>query len=705
MEIREEYKQLDAKLKRNDDRSRKLDLISVCVFKEAKKSRIAIEAYVYNETGQKLSDSADNIFSLFKEIREFEHIEKDITDFSKEWDWDKFMSFENDIDEINYFIFCNLDFIIGYFKHISETHKSSTLLGGQIDSSIIERIEWSLKQGEVLLSALNNALVNSEAITFDLIKKYQLAFRRKEKESDFEYFYDEFIEIKQSRGLSDAEYEQYLKELSENFYYLEVLVIILHLVNYLLFLDDEPRHAQLVIKTINRWVPIIESMPEADIPSISSSNHTLDDIFNLLIKYPRIVIKNLFMYIKNSGHIDMFQYSAILDAIKGSDLNLFRSSINNELALFFDSFYFLFELMHSYFLKINSNTIEESKLAELYDRNLLAKYILIVPAHKYNISDLEERSRDLDKSSIPPQIVEKFINNVSIILGFITYFYKQHRSDIYPGDQKYFDRIFTQEPYKEYCEKSLLELEKQYPNDKSFSAFLRFFYSLLGLECQRQKSTDKDLIDIKEEVVVSEPSPELDAKPQLAPNSEKIVNPFGGLNPDALRVCGNDKRGYISLFIDYLIYRGYINSENKDTFVCSMCDEMVHESTLDNLSYNETNTEGKSNKNVVTLLFGRLTRYTAKNGIDINGKVISGGSIYFNKRQVDNGELQEWCLFWPFLKEKIKRGKGSLFQNSDTIPKSDIDKMLDKVGKFIKEFEETKGSTKLDFIKKKHSLP
>ena len=116
MEIREEYKQLKDELKRNNDRSRKLDLLSVGIFKEAKKSSIAIEAYVYNETGLKLSDSADNIFSLFKEIRELEHIEEDITDFSKDWDGDKYKSFENDIDEINYFIFRNLDFIIEFFN-------------------------------------------------------------------------------------------------------------------------------------------------------------------------------------------------------------------------------------------------------------------------------------------------------------------------------------------------------------------------------------------------------------------------------------------------------------------------------------------------------------------------------------------------------------------------------------------------------------
>ena len=269
---------------------------------------------------------------------------------------------------------------------------------------------------------------------------------------------------------------------------------------------------------------------------------------------------------------------------------------------------------------------------------------------------------------------------------------------MYPKDRQYFDRIFTQEPYKEYCDKALLELDKQYPNNKSLKELLKLVISIP--ENNSQTHTDESICVVPaEDVTVSEL--------ELEPNECKmIVNPFIGLNDDAIKICDGKKMSCVGLFIDYLIDRGYIDCENKNAFVCCLCNDMIPESALDNLKYNVTNKEGKSNASVVTIMIGRLTRYTANNGIEVNGRVISKGSIYFNKGQIDNGELEEWCLFWPFLKDKIKIGKGSLFQGQIRSNVSVIENALKRVNSFTNDYEAAKRQdpniTKLDFIKKRH---
>lgn len=165
------------------------------------------------------------------------------------------------------------------------------------------------------------------------------------------------------------------------------------------------------------------------------------------------------------------------------------------------------------------------------------------------------------------------------------------------------------------------------------------------------------------------------------------------------------------MFIDYLIYRGYIDAENKDAYVCCLCDEMISEDTLEHLKYNDKNKEGKSNLNIVTILISKLTRFTANNQIEVNGKVISKGSMYFNDGQIENGELEEWCLFWPFLIGRNKEGKEKfkkLFQGALRSKDSKMENALKRVTSFIEDYEATKlqnpDMTKLDFIKMRHEL-
>ena len=70
MAIREEYQQLEAEIKKQEERRRKLDLISVGVL-ELDKALISYAAWLYDKTGQDLKELIDTIFSSFCEISWF----------------------------------------------------------------------------------------------------------------------------------------------------------------------------------------------------------------------------------------------------------------------------------------------------------------------------------------------------------------------------------------------------------------------------------------------------------------------------------------------------------------------------------------------------------------------------------------------------------------------------------------------------------
>ena len=144
----------------------------------------------------------------------------------------------------------------------------------------------------------------------------------------------------------------------------------------------------------------------------------------------------------------------------------------------------------------------------------------------------------------------------------------------------------------------------------------------------------------------------------------------------------------------------------KDAYVCCLCDDPIPDDTLEHLKYNTTNKEGIRNTNIVTILFGRLTKFTANNQIVVDGKEISRGSIYFNDRQINNGELEEWCLFWPFLKGKNKEDLKKLFQGPLKSQDLKMENAFNRVISFIEDYETTKqqnpGITKLDFFKMRH---
>ena len=340
----------------------------------------------------------------------------------------------------------------------------------------------------------------------------------------------------------------------------------------------------------------------------------------------------------------------------------------------------------------SSNTDQELEMILKYGTMTLTRF---APAFQFKSTN---STKILNRSSTPidPQIIEPYINNSPVTLGYLAHFYKKHRQLLHSKDRRHFDTIFTQEPYKSYCDKALFELDKLYPN-KSFQDFWR----VLGFENNNQNHNDETISDVPtEDVTVSE----LESEPN---ECEMIPNPFKGLNGDAKKICNYDKKGYVGLFIDYLIDRGYIDCKNKDAFVCCMCEDMIPESALDNLKYNVKNKEGISNANIVTMMIVTLTKCKKKyNQIVVDGRIISKGCIYFNKGQINNGELEEWCLFWPFLKDRIKKGKRPLFQKIKSFLDSEIEDAKKRVEQFLNEYDEYKKgnphSTKLDFIKMKH---
>ena len=679
MAIREEYQQLEAEIKKEEERSRTLDLISVGVL-ELDKALISYAAWLYDKTGQDLKELIDTIFLSFCEIlkQEEKFINKsDIEDIIKR---DKYQTLEAPLDTIYYVNFLlHFDFILTVLNHILKKRHSAP---NSIDHDIKEKIGSTIKLCEDILAQCQN--IDVDSIPFDIIKEYQLSSFPKIKDNFYDNCKDAFLTIKQTSGLSNEEFDSYFETLAEKSYYCVISSRVILLITYLLFFDDEPKY---VVKPV-----LVSDDNEND---IIQSSHTIEEIFNFFKKFPAVVIKNMFLPFKIAGEIDLMQYSSIIDAIHTSDLNLFKSAINNDIASFLDSIYPVITIIYMISLMFSSNTDQELEMTSKYGTIILTRF---ASAFQFKTTN---STKILNKSSTPIdlQILELYINNSPVMLGFLAYFYKKHRQSLHYEDIRRFDTIFTQEPYKSYCDKALFELDKLCPN-KSFQDFWR----ILAFENNNQGHSDETICNVPTENVSAS---ELESKQDS--NSKMTDNPFDGLNREADKQCSSDKKGYVSMFIDYLIYRGYIDAENKDAYVCCLCDDPIPDNTLEHLKYNIANKEGSRNANIVTLMFGRLTRFTANNQIVVDGKEISRGSIYFNKGQIDNGELEEWCLFWPFLIGLNKEGEEEfkkLFQGPLRSQDSKMEKALKRVTSFIEDYETTKQQnpsiTKLEFIKMRH---
>lgn len=693
MAIRDEYQQIEAEIKKKEERNSILDLLSVGVT-ESQKAHISYEAWLYHKTGHDLGDTISTIVSSFCKILEQEEKFLDKSEIEEIINLDKFKSLEAPFEFINYSDFqLHIDFLLTVLNHILKKRLSATNSVGNYDSDIVEKIRSTIKLCEDLLDQCKN--VDIDTIPFDLIKKYQQDSFLKEKDYFYEHYNNVILWIKDTRNLSKIEFEHYCEELSERSYYYRIEYIILNLIFYFLLFDDESRYVQLYImmskrlELTNPFVAINESYP---VP-----NHTIADIFNLFKKFPTIVIKNLLLLYKGLGHIDNLQYSSILEAIDASDLNLFKTSINDYTASFFVYSYSSIENVYALCLTVNYATLQEMHIANRYTNKVFFEHFM--PSFKAVQTKLLNSTESiLTKSTnlVSPQMIEAYLLDATVNVGFFAYFYKMHKQLLHLEDRKYFDQIFTQEPYKIYCDKALLELNKQYPDNKTlFELWKRLMFIP---ENAGQPSSTSNTSDIQVE----------DASKSGASN-EMRANPFVGLSVEALETCDGNIRSYVGLFIDYLIYRGYIDVENKDAYVCCLCDDLIPDNTLEHLKYNIINKEGIRNANIVTLMFGRLTRFTANNQIEVNGREISRGSIYFNDRQINNGELEEWCLFWPFLTGRNKEEKEEfkkLFQGPLRSQDSKMENALKRVTTFIEDYEAAKQqnpeTTKLDFIKMRH---
>lgn len=710
MAIRDEYQQLEAEIKKEEERRRKLDLISVGIYNETNNLDVLIDAFIYNETSLVLEDYLVKINRNLDELSKYldlnnSEISDSISISSNDLidgDYKKIKELDAHLNTNYLTMLFELKVIAIYLKKLQEQYFSYSSSERKNDNDIAELLLKTLNLHEEILPLYKNALENIGSIPFDIIQKYQLATFSKEKDGFHDYLKDYCLTVKQTRGLSDNEFEQYCLALSEKFPFNFIENIIIHLIINLLFLDEKPKYVQLVMTVLNQlssynYIPAINE-------SLFISSHTIDEIFNLLKKFPTIAIKNLLLYFKVDGVINVIQYSSILESIQTSDLNRFKSSINNDLATSFDHLYHVIELVYSVSLLENCYPNQETDISAKYFGNVIKHVTPSIPAFQSIMINSNESYSTNASTPIPPQILVMSINNSPLLLGFFTHFYYKYRYLLHADDLRFFDQVFTQEPYKKYCDEALQELDKQYPNNKSLLEFWKFF--MFDSENKSLNQSDGSICDFPAEEVSTI---KLESKPKS--NSKMIVNPFVGLDSKAREQCNGDKRSYVGMFIDYLIYRGYIDAENKDAYVCCLCDEMISEDTLEHLKYNDKNKEGKSNLNIVTILISKLTRFTANNQIEVNGKVISKGSMYFNDGQIENGELEEWCLFWPFLIGRNKEGKEKfkkLFQGALRSKDSKMENALKRVTSFIEDYEATKlqnpDMTKLDFIKMRHEL-
>ena len=690
MAIRDEYQQLDAEIKKEEERSRILDLLSVGVI-TPDDSYIYFAAYAYKDKGLYVDD-------LYMEIgNEIDDIIEILENKDKEFNL-------NDISLADDYIIApesthfeeifpkSLNLSITIFDELyNKLHSYKKLR--KDDTELLKRISDTKAQCEQLMLLYKEAVNNKSSISIDDIQKYKVqTFYKQFNDNNLN---DEIkrTEVKLGKQLSQKERIDYCNNIRNRLLYENIVRPFAALVIYLSLIDERNSYRAIISQYLSELLS--DSSDNYVTIEINNSDHTIKEIFTLLTKYPKPIVTSVLGYIKDGGFIDFLEYSRIIDAINTYDLNAFISSLNRKLVEFLDSYYFVIKLGYSLILYYQSQNKQECMISISYIIRLYKNTGICSPQIEV-YDNLVSSEADIKESS--EQLINLLSNQIWHLVGLITHYYYKYKHLLLTSDQECFDRLFTQEPYKQICDQALSGYNKL--SKESILNIFGFVSTIFG---QNDEETQNAQTIVEENNRVEDIS-----KPEQHEN-KMIDNPFDGLKREATKQCSGDKKGYVSMFIDYLIYRGYIDAENKDAYVCCLCDDPIPDNTLEHLKYNVKNNEGLSNLNIVTILIGRLTRYTANNQIIVNGKVISTGSIYFNNRQINNGELEEWCLFWPFLIGRNKEGKEKfkkLFQGALRSKDSKMENALKRVTSFIEDYEAAKSHnpsiTKLEFIKKRH---
>ena len=560
------------------------------------------------------------------------------------------------------------------------------------DTELLKRISDTKAQCEQLMLLYKEAVNNKSSISIDDIQKYKVQTFYKQFNDNNLNDEIERTEVKLGKKLSQKERIDYCNNIRNRLLYENIVRPFAALVIYLSLIDERNSYRAIISQYLSE--SLSDSSDNYVTIEINNSDHTIKEIFTLLTKYPKPIVTSVLGYIKDVGLIDFLEYSRIIESINTYDLNAFISSLNRKLVEFLDSYYFVIKLGYSLVLYYQSQNRQECMISISYIIRLYKNTGICSPQIEV-FDNLVSSEANIKESS--EQLINLLSNQIWHLVGLIAHYYYKYKHLLLTSDQECFDRLFTQEPYKQICDQALSGYNKL-----SKESILNIFGFVSTIFEQNDEETQNAQTIVEENNNVEDIS-----KPEQHEN-KMIVNPFDGLNREATKQCSGDKKGYVSMFIDYLIYRGYIDAENKDAYVCCLCDDPIPDNTLEHLKYNDKNNDGLSNLNIVTILIGRLTRYTANNQIIVNGKVISTGSIYFNNRQINNGELEEWCLFWPFLRGKNIEDFKKLFQSSIRSQGSKMENALKRVTSFIEDYEAAKlqnpDMTKLDFIKMRHEL-
>lgn len=689
MAIRDEYQQLEAEIKKEEERSRILDLLSVGVI-TPDDSYIYFAAYAYKDKGLYVDD-------LYMEIgNEIDDIIEILENKDKEFNLND-ISLPDDYiiaPESTHFkeIFPkSLNLSITIFDELyNKLHSYKKLR--KDDTELLKRISDTKAQCEQLMLLYKEAVNNKSSISIDDIQKYKVQTFYKQFNDNNLNDEIERTEVKLGKKLSQKERIDYCNNIRNRLLYENIVRPFAALVIYLSLIDERNSYRAIISQYLSE--SLSDSSDNYVTIEINNSDHTIKEIFTLLTKYPKPIVTSVLGYIKDVGLIDFLEYSRIIESINTYDLNAFISSLNRKLVEFLDSYYFVIKLGYSLVLYYQSQNRQECMISISYIIRLYKNTGICSPQIEV-FDNLVSSEANIKESS--EQLINLLSNQIWHLVGLIAHYYYKYKHLLLTSDQECFDRLFTQEPYKQICDQALSGYNKL-----SKESILNIFGFVSTIFEQNDEETQNAQTIVEENNNVEDIS-----KPEQHEN-KMIVNPFDGLNREATKQCSGDKKGYVSMFIDYLIYRGYIDAENKDAYVCCLCDDPIPDNTLEHLKYNDKNNDGLSNLNIVTILIGRLTRYTANNQIIVNGKVISTGSIYFNNRQINNGELEEWCLFWPFLRGKNIEDFKKLFQSSIRSQGSKMENALKRVTSFIEDYEAAKlqnpDMTKLDFIKMRHEL-
>lgn len=416
MAIRDEYQQLETEIKKEDERSRILDLLSVGVI-TPDDSYIYFAAYAYKEKGVYVDD-------LYMEIgNEIDDIIEILENKDKEFNLND-ISLPDDYiiaPESTHFkeIFPkSLNLSITIFDELyNKLHSYKKLR--KDDTELLKRISDTKAQCEQLMLLYKEAVNNKSSISIDDIQKYKVQTFYKQFNDNNLNDEIERTEIKLGKKLSQKERIDYCNNIRNRLLYENIVRPFAALVIYLSLIDERNSYRAIISQYLSELLS--DSSDNYVTIEINNSDHTIKEIFTLLTKYPKPIVTSVLGYIKDGGLIDFLEYSRIIESINTYDLNAFISSLNRKLVEFLDSYYFVIKLGYSLVLYYQSQNRQECLISISYIIRLYKNTGICSPQIEV-FDNLVSSEANINKES-SEQLINLLSNQIWHLVGLITHFF------------------------------------------------------------------------------------------------------------------------------------------------------------------------------------------------------------------------------------------------------------------------------------------